>query len=129
MQVQELVEMMHKDGYSDEVIEAASHMYEKVEGHPDRIGDSDVVGGFWMETHTLGCRREANEPEATVFDAHWAIYDEYKGKADQGERVYGDPEDGIFFTVGPTIDPDLETANANKAPVVTPVPRKRKPGR
>jgi hypothetical protein len=129
MQSQELIEMMRKDGYSDEVIEAAAALFEKVEGHPNRIGDVVVAGEYWMETHTLGCRRAANEPDDTVHNAHWAIGDEFKGKEKEGDRVYGDPEDGIFLTVSPqlTAAPEVQTKNASRA--LPSAPNKRKPKR
>lgn len=65
------------------------------------VGDTDVVDGWFIETHTLGCRNAADEPEDRWLDSHWSIYDEYM--SDPRSVVVGDPSDGrAFVTFMPT---------------------------
>jgi len=65
------------------------------------VGDTDLVGGWHIETHTLGCRNAADDPREEWMDRHWAIYDEYA--ADPRSVVVGDPEGGgIFVTFTPS---------------------------
>lgn len=59
------------------------------------VGDTDTVDGWFIETHTLGCRNAADDPETEWLDRHWAIYDEYR--ADPRSVVVGDPDDGGAF--------------------------------
>jgi len=61
----------------------------------DRCGESRSFGGFALESHTLGCRREAGD--ADPWEAHWRIFDDYAG--DGFSRIMGDPGDGAFVTV------------------------------
>jgi hypothetical protein len=85
-----------------DVPEAAMHrgieMLEAV-NNPMLVGDSDVVEGWWIETHTLGCRNAADEPEENWWDSHWAIFDEYE--ADPRSVTVGDPASGKFVTFTP----------------------------
>ena len=60
------------------------------------LGDTDVVDGWYIETHTIGCRNHADEAEENWWDNHWTIYDEYA--ADGRVVVEGDPADGVFIT-------------------------------
>ena len=64
--------------------------------NPLSVGDTDVVEGWHIETHTIGCRNAADELEEDWWDSHWAIYEEYA--ADGRIVVDGDPTDGIFIT-------------------------------
>lgn len=76
----------------------AKKMYTDVEGNPNLVGDSDVVQGWWIETHTLGCRNAANEPEENWIDSHFEIFDEYS----KDNISYVVPaEDFIFVTLTP----------------------------
>lgn len=68
--------------------------------NPQLCGDTDVVEGWHIETHTLGCRNQADEPEENWWSNHWAIYDEFE--ADPLQVVTGDPGDGRFVTFAPT---------------------------
>lgn len=63
---------------------------------PLSVGDTDVVEGWHIETHTLGCRNAADEAEDDWWASHWTIYEEYA--ADGRAVVEGDPADGIFIT-------------------------------
>lgn len=65
-------------------------------GDPLLVGDSCEVEGWWIETHTLGCRNAADEPEKDWWNSHWAIFDEYE--ADHRSATMGDPGDGKFVT-------------------------------
>ena len=62
-------------------------------------GTTDLVDGWSIETHTLGCRYEAGTPEEDWWDEHYIIYDEYL--ADGISVVDGDPTEGIFITFTP----------------------------
>jgi hypothetical protein len=55
--------------------------------------------GWWVETHTIGCRDAADEAEEEWWDSHYAIYDEYV--KDGMSTVLGAPEDGKFVTITP----------------------------
>jgi len=78
-----------------EALARGAEMLAKVEGRPASLGDTDSVGGWHIETHTLGCRDAADEPEGEWLDSHWRIFDEYA--ADPNSVVVGDPEDGAAF--------------------------------
>ncbi len=71
----------------------------RLAGDPMRLGDTDLVDGWHIETHTLGCRNHADTPEADWWDEHWAIFDEYD--QDGVSVTVGDPADGIFTTLTP----------------------------
>lgn len=87
------------DGLPWTVIDTAQQMYRSVEGNPDAVGDTATVDGYAIETHTLGCRNAADDPEEEWWDRHWAIYDEYKN--DGKSVIGGDPASGVFVTVTP----------------------------
>jgi hypothetical protein len=89
-------------GWSAAVATRAQQLWEAVEGNPFRVGDSAVVAGCWIETHTLGCRNAAEEPEEAWWDSHWAIHDEYA--QDGHSLVWGDASDGVFLTITPSKD-------------------------
>lgn len=86
-------------GHSSQVADRALQLLDRVYGQPERCGDSDVIDGVWLETHTLGCRQAADEPEEVWWDSHLAIADEYR--ADGVSLVLGDPSDGVFLTLTP----------------------------
>ena len=81
----------------------------------DQCGDSWVVSssgneintldprapkkGWWVETHTIGCRNAADEDEEDWWDSHFTIYDEYA--ADGMSTLVGDPSDGKFVSITP----------------------------
>lgn len=64
------------------------------------IGDTSLLDGHHIETHTLGCRTAAGTQVDDMWDEHYTIYDEYV--SDGMSSVFGDPSDGIFVTVTPT---------------------------
>lgn len=76
----------------------AKKMYANVEGKPNIVGDSDVVEGWWIETHTLGCLNSADESEENWVDSHWKIFDEY---TKDGMSYVVPAEDFIFVTLTP----------------------------
>lgn len=84
-----------------EVAHAAAVMYRKIKDPMD-VGDSGIVGGFWIETHTLGCRREGGDPEDKWWECHYEFYDSYAN--DGASVVLGNPEDGVFVTVTPSVE-------------------------
>lgn len=81
------------------VVRRAIQLYGEVKSRPNRVGDTDVVDGFYIETHTLGCRDAADEPEENWWDSHHAIYDEFTN--DGKSIVAGDPGEGVFVTITP----------------------------
>jgi len=88
-----------KDTPPDASLKRADEMLLALDGNPERVGDSDVVADWWIETHTLGCRNAADESGDAVWDTHFDIYDEYI--ADGTSCVFGDPSDGYFLTITP----------------------------
>jgi hypothetical protein len=71
-----------------------------VNHHPERIGHATVVDGFWIETHTLGCRDAADVVgDENQWEDHYKIYDEYIH--DGVSIVAGEPESGVFVTITP----------------------------
>ena len=97
--VSRLKKLVVEEDLPPEVVETANKMLSRINGDPMRCGDTKVMGNYFIETHTLGCRREADDPEDTWWDEHWAFYDKYN--SDDVSVVFGDPEDGIFATVTP----------------------------
>lgn len=88
-----------------------AEMLAAVEGRPASLGDTDSVGGWHIETHTLGCRNAADEPEEDWLDSHWRIHDEYAGDPDS--VVVGDPDGGAaFLTFTRTRGPVAQSARA-----------------
>jgi len=81
----------------ESVARMAQQMLQQVK--PEAVGGSRVVEGWWVETHTLGCRNAADEPEEKWWDSHFAIYDEYMG--DGISTVLGEPDTGKFVTMTP----------------------------
>lgn len=77
----------------------AEELYRKVARNPNLCGDSTVVDGYWIETHTYGCRNAADDPEDEWADRHRTIYQEYRN--DGVSTVLGDPDDGVFVTLTP----------------------------
>lgn len=71
----------------------------RLEGNPERLGASDVADGWWIETHTLGCRNHADEPRGDWWGTHYAIHEEYA--SDGISAVFGDPAEGYFVTLTP----------------------------
>jgi DNA polymerase/3'-5' exonuclease PolX len=59
-----------------------------------------MVMGYWVESHTLGCRHEAGDED--IWPAHWAIWDEHS--KDGKSLLIGDPADGAFLSITPTKD-------------------------
>ena len=62
-------------------------------------GDSMVVQEWWIESHSLGCRREADEPEEAWWPSHWSILEEYA--RDGKSRILFDEDSGAFVTMTP----------------------------
>lgn len=81
-----------------EALAAAEEMLAEI-GDPMTLGTSKVVADHWIETHTLGCRNHADEPEAEWWESHWAIHYDYS--TDGISHVLGDPADGKFVTITP----------------------------
>jgi len=89
-----------KDGFRQEsaiAVQTAERMLSEVD--PQACGTSKVMDGFWIETHTIGCRNSADTPEENWWDEHYEIYDEYS--KDGISTVIGDPGDGKFVTITP----------------------------
>ena len=80
----------HNRKPSERALSVAHDMLGKCSDH--RLGDSQVVDGFWIETHTLGCRDAADEPQDQWADSHESIYQEYD-------------QDGMSVIIGYAPDP------------------------
>jgi hypothetical protein len=76
----------------------AQEMLDALHGNTLLLGDSGVVDGWWVETHTLGCRDAADEPEERWQESHDRILDEYRN--DGMSHVILD-DSGIFVTMTP----------------------------
>jgi hypothetical protein len=63
-------------------------------------GESGVVMGWWIESHTLGCRNAADEAEESWGASHWKILSEYEN--DGVSRIMADEASGAFVTMTPT---------------------------
>ena len=81
-----------------QVLTSAEQMLAAI-SDPLQLGGSRLVDGFIVETHTIGCRNHADDPESEWWERHWAIYDEYT--ADGISVIIGDPADGRFATITP----------------------------
>ena len=82
---------------SSMVVARARDLITALGGNSARLGTLEVVDGWVVETHTLGCRNHGDDPENQWWDRHWAIYDEYR--TDGISTIIGDPADGIFATL------------------------------
>lgn len=64
---------------------------------PYVCGDTGLIMGYWVESHTIGCRNEAGDED--IWAAHYAIWDEYS--KDGKSILIGDPADGVFVSITP----------------------------
>lgn len=62
-------------------------------------GESGVAMGWWVESHTLGCRNAADEAQENWWASHWKIFDEYEH--DGISRIMADEASGAFVTMTP----------------------------
>jgi len=60
-------------------------------------GDSTVAVGYWVESHTIGCRDEAGDIDRWA--AHWEFWEKYSN--DGVSVLIGDPADGAFVSITP----------------------------
>jgi hypothetical protein len=104
--------LLQKPDMKDAILQAQKLLDET---DPQAVGTTTTIGGYAVETHTLGCRREADTPEADWWDQHWAIFDDYN--TDGMSTVIGDPADGKFVTLTPT----RKTAAVKTAKQIGPV--------
>ena len=63
-------------------------------------GESGIVMGWWVESHTLGCRNAADEDRESWWTSHWKIFDEYEN--DGISKIMADEATGAFVTMTPT---------------------------
>jgi hypothetical protein len=82
-----------------QVLARAQALLDALEGDSERLGASETVDGFWVETHTLGCRNHADTDPERRWEEHFEIYDEYD--TDGVSLILGDPAEGIFATITP----------------------------
>jgi hypothetical protein len=83
----------------DNVIAEAQAMLAALGGNERLCGDSRVVEGYWVETHTLGCRNAADEPEEQWEESHARIREEYE--ADGVSTIVYDEDSSNFATITP----------------------------
>lgn len=67
------------------------------EREPMRCGESSVAGGYWVESHSLGCREEAGDRD--LWGALWQSW--YKHSKDGVSVLIGDPMSGVFVSISP----------------------------
>jgi RNA:NAD 2'-phosphotransferase (TPT1/KptA family)/GNAT superfamily N-acetyltransferase/ADP-ribose pyrophosphatase YjhB (NUDIX family) len=108
-----------------EPLEAARQMLAELGGNEKLCGKSKVVHGYWIETHTLGCRNAADEPESEWEANHKRIRDEY---ANDGVSIVLDDKNSSNFA---TVTPQSKTAAKKVRVVKTPgfmieVPQERR---
>jgi hypothetical protein len=77
----------------------ADELLLSLRGNPDMVGSSNVVEGWWIETHTLGCRSDSGEEGDEAWNTHWELFDSYAN--DGISAVFGDAVDGYFVTLTP----------------------------
>lgn len=82
-----------------EAVTRALELFEVARRNMMLCGDSDVVAGWWVESHTLGCRKAADEPEEDWWSSHWAILEEYERT--EFARIMFDEDTGAFVTMTP----------------------------
>ena len=84
---------------SESALRRANDLLEDIGGDPEKLGASDVVDGWWIETHTLGCRSHADEDGEDAWNTHYDLFKEYA--YDGISCVFGGAEDGYFVTLTP----------------------------
>lgn len=75
----------------------ALRLLRQAERNVHACGDSTVAGGYWVESHTIGCRDEAGDIDRWA--AHWEFWDKYS--SDGVSILIGDPADGAFVSITP----------------------------
>lgn len=60
-------------------------------------GTSGVAIGYWVESHTIGCRAEGGDTD--LWGAHWEFWDKYS--KDGVSILIGDPASGAFVSITP----------------------------
>lgn len=77
----------------------ARSLLREASGNMLACGVSGVFMGWWVESHTLGCRNAADEPEESWWDSHWKIFSDYEN--DGISKILTDEETGAFVTMTP----------------------------
>jgi hypothetical protein len=83
-------------------VAAAEQMIADLNGNMMLVGDTKIVDGWSVKTHTLGRRNAAGAPEDDWWDEHYRTLDQLR--ADGKSTIVGDPADGIFASLTPTSD-------------------------
>lgn len=81
------------------VLDTAEELRYNSQAHPEKVGDSMVVDGFWIESHTIGCQTDWGNSEDEAYDVLFDVYNKYKN--DGISTVIGDISDGIFVSITP----------------------------
>lgn len=84
-----------------EVVEIAQRLLAEATAHPELVGSSEVTNSHWIESHTIGCRREGGDPEDRLWECHWEFVDRYS--QDGISFLAGDPADGAFVSITPQL--------------------------
>jgi hypothetical protein len=90
---------MDKPGFHqlpDSVKRRAMSMFDKA--HEDKVGETDVIDGHHLESHTIGCMRYGDVPEDKCWDKHYDLHDSLKKHPQM--VTYGDPSEGKFISIG-----------------------------
>lgn len=72
----------------------------EAERNVNACGDSMVAMGYWIESHTLGCRDEGGDSD--LWAAHWEFWEKYSN--DGVSLLIGDPASGAFVSITPQRD-------------------------
>jgi|APSaa5957512622_1039677.scaffolds.fasta_scaffold00264_46 hypothetical protein len=99
-------DLVSRDMIPQAVMSRAREMLDHYGSRPMLCGDSVVVSGWWIESHTLGCRNQADEPEEEWGSSHQTILRESE---DSPTTVVLGPvgDHDVFVTVHP-LGPELE---------------------
>lgn len=83
----------------EEALQRANELLLRLKGNRDVIGDSDIVAGWWVETHALGCRDAADQSGDEAWETHYELFEHYLN--DGRSAVFGHADDGYFVTRTP----------------------------
>lgn len=75
----------------------ALKLLREAERNVNACGDSGVAVGYWVESHTIGCREAADD--AHLWETHWEFWDKYS--QDGVSILIGDPAKGAFVSITP----------------------------
>lgn len=75
----------------------AWRLLREAERDVNACGDSGLSIGYWVESHTIGCRDEGGDIDRQA--AHWELWHKYS--QDGASILIGDPGTGAFVSITP----------------------------